>query len=84
MVADGESGNSIRYFSCRRYVKEFLIKSAEILAVILGVEVQVIPFHDAKLDKDKQTTFGYRLLHSLSILGNSSTIEIPDITGMLG
>jgi hypothetical protein len=84
MVSEGECGQCNKYFSCRRYVKEFLIKSADILTVIMEVEVQVITFRDARLGKSKQITFSYRLLHSLSILGNSSTTEIPDITGMLG
>lgn len=56
--------------------------SAEILATVLGVELRHVPTHDARLDRNKQTAFGYRLLYNPSITGNSATTEIPDIIGM--
>jgi hypothetical protein len=83
MVGEVWSRYCSRYFSCRRYAKEFLIKFSELLTVIMEVQVKFTSFQVARLGKGTQTTLGYRLLHSPFTLANSSTIEIPDITGML-
>jgi len=58
------------------------MKCAEMLAIILAVKPRDIPMHDTRLDRSKQTAFGYWLLYNPSIFGNSSNTDIPDITGM--
>jgi hypothetical protein len=52
------------------------------LAIILAVKPRDTPMHDTRLHRSKQTAFGYWLLYNPSIFGNSSTTDIPDITGM--
>jgi hypothetical protein len=58
------------------------MKCAEILALTLSVKPRDIPMHATRLDRRKQSSFGYWLLYNPSKFGNSSTTEIPDITGM--